>query len=258
MKKYMMVYAIAALCIVLLVTSCKKVYDYIDTHPNADINICPIKEFAFSAPYNNFIDTLTFKYNIWGNPVSITRPDPRTGAPDYEFRYDKNGRLTDFIGLYSNGIWTELWHRYFYDGMGRINKDSVYVWANIINGQMSNPYDSYESLINYDSKNRVSQETRIWDGHTDVFTYTYDAQGNKTGSIYDQKINFHRTNKIWMFIDRDYSMNNPFNAISYNSFGLPTKIGQSSTFSNGSFLTNYFTGVTIKYMCDNQKVTYAP
>ena len=247
-----MLYSIVFSTLFIVIMGCKKVYDYVDIHTDADIKICPIQQFIFSTPYSNYIDTLSFKYNIWGNPLSVTRPDPRTGAPNYEFRYDKNGRLTNFIGVYSNKITTEFWHRYFYDGLGRIVTDSVYIFANIVNGELSNPYDSYVLLLNYDIKNRISKETRIWDGNTDIANYSYDANGNKFGSIYDQKTSFRRTNKIWMFLDRDYSLNNAFQAITYNSFGLPTKIGPSQNISNGVFLDNYFIVTTIQYLCDNQ------
>jgi hypothetical protein len=185
-----------------------------------------------------------------GDPVSITRPEPRTGAPNYLFRYDKIGRLTDFIGVYSNGIWTELWHRYFYDGQNRIVTDSVFVFGEIVNGQLKKFDDSYVNLLKYDSKNRIVVETRIWRGQTQNFNYSYDVAGNKIGGIYDQKTNFHRTNKIWMFLDRDYSLNNPFQAINYNSLMLPTKIGLSMP-SYSLFLDNGFLNATIDYMCSN-------
>jgi hypothetical protein len=251
MKKYILLYVVAALSIIMIfISGCKKVYDYIEIHPSADLKICPIQRFIFSMPYSHYIDTLNFNYNILGDPISITRPEPRTGAPNYLFKYDKAGRLTDFIGVYSSGIWTELWHRYFYDGQNRIVTDSVYEFAQMINGHMSNPNDSYVNLLTYDSKNRIIVETRIWHGQTQQFNYSYNAAGNKTPGIYDQKINYHRTNKIWMFVDREYSLNNPFQANSYNSFLLPEKIGLNIS-SYSLFLNNAFINATIEYMCSN-------
>lgn len=49
----------------------------------------------------------------------------------------------------------------------------------------------------------------------------YDASGNPTGRTYDNKLNMNRTNSVWMFITRDYSVNNPFTAKQYNDKELP-------------------------------------
>jgi len=62
-------------------------------------------------------------------------------------------------------------------------------------------------------------------GFSLVNSYSYNADGNLAGHDYDDKINYHRTNRVWMFIDRDYSVNNPVIATyEYNDFGLPTRI----------------------------------
>ena len=60
-------------------------------------------------------------------------------------------------------------------------------------------------------------------------TYNYDGAGNlihpaSAGVVYDNKMNINRTNDIWQFLSRDYSMNNPFTADAYNAAGFPTVV----------------------------------
>jgi hypothetical protein len=57
-------------------------------------------------------------------------------------------------------------------------------------------------------------------------SYTYDAEGNLEvpGATYDNKMNINRTNDIWQFLARDYSVNNRLMATAYNSTGFPTHI----------------------------------
>ncbi len=241
----------ALLLFILLGAGCKKVVDYLVVHPDGLISNYQIKKFIYRDPYskNSPPDTITFTYNQYGNPVSGTRPGPRTGAPNYLFLYDKD-RLTDFVGVYSNGTSAEYWHKYFYDNLGRIVLDSVYQFPQIQNGKMVNPYGSYIIRFDYDNLNRIIGGTMILpDGYTYPQSYSYDANGNRSGGSYDSKINFRRTNRIWMFLDRDYSINNSFLADTYNAIGLPTSINLNPDggFQTAVFTENYFSEATIIY-----------
>jgi hypothetical protein len=86
------------------------------------------------------------------------------------------------------------------------------------------------AVLEYDAKGRVINETSrdtLIDGvpgsssDGPTFTYTYDANGNLQGPAYDNKVNFLRTNEVWMFTQRSYSENNPEGAIGYNDQDLP-------------------------------------
>lgn len=234
----------------LFISGCKKVYDYIETHPGAEIRPCGIHQFIYQPLYSETMDTLTFTYNVLGDPVKAIRPEPRTGAPNYLFRY-KNGRLSEFIGVYSNGVSTERWHRYFYDAAGRVMIDSVYIFADIVNGHPSNAYDSSVITFIYDSKNRITQEKNTFSGgYTYIQDYQYNADGNKVGYTYNQGVSFRRSNKIWMFLDRDYSVNDRTGSGNYNSFHMPTTIELGSG-SIDIFLDNYFNSAQIRYLCGN-------
>ncbi len=97
----------------------------------------------------------------------------------------------------------------------------------------------------YDATCRVIKTTTIGIGGPEdgfvplVNEYSYDINGNLVlpGITYDNKVNIHRTNKVFMFVDRDYSMNNPFTAPAYNGYGLPQTVGTPTPGSVCLFLT---------------------
>ena len=127
-----------------------------------------------------------------------------------------------------NGVQFNFWHIYGYDNSGRIGYDTIYYFGSL--GEKPTDYLFRESRkIEYDSQNRISRIMRDDGGNNNVIMYNYDAAGNlihpaSEGVVYDNKINLNRTNDIWMFLSRDYSINNPFIAESYNAAGYPTKI----------------------------------
>ena len=115
----------------------------------------------------------------------------------------------------------------------------------------------------------TDESGKEWDA-TDYYAYKYDDKGNlaytarqyramrswgeavyndtfRVGS-YDTKIHLRRTNKMWMFIDRNYSVNNPFTAASYNSYGLPLM------FDGRQYLQGLIT--LVPFISGNTAVTY--
>src|ERR1700754_4288464 len=106
MKQLTSFFGCALLALALFLSSgCKKLLDYIGQHPGqGGSNYCAIKEFAYRGQFFNDWDTLKFSYNAAGNPVTITRKQPATGAPNYVFRYDNKGRMTTLIGSYSTSL----------------------------------------------------------------------------------------------------------------------------------------------------------
>jgi hypothetical protein len=257
---------LSVISVLFFLPGCKKVFDYLLDHPDAAPCFCRIEQFSYSS--NNSVgfegngrDTVVFSYNTAGNPTTAIRPYPGTGYPNFAFRYDQHERLTDLIGVYqidniSNGVIAESWHRYFYDSRNRIVIDSFYLFPLIENGRPTIGDHGALSFLNYD----YDAEDRIIAAHVHIgsiaytSTYSYDSNGNLVGSAHDNKVNLHRTNKIWMFLDRDYSMNNPLPAnYSYNSFGLPVKIVPPSG-TQGSFFSVIetaleYTEADIRYTC---------
>lgn len=263
MKK---IYTLCSIAIVL-VTSCQKNDTYLnednsknyyakggfhENKPLAEISECSIIQISYSLGTEN--DHLQFTYNSAGDPVSITRTlGAQTGRPNYRFKYDEKNRLTDFIGYYNNSS-AEFWHKYFYDNRGNIVLDSAYIFPQIATGIPENAYMSQLTYYTYDNKQRIVKDSTVFSSSIPavVNTYVYDANGNKTGSNYDDQININRTNKIWMFINRDYSVNNPFQAVSYTTTGLPSSINLSPGGNGLVFLKSGFYKADILYQCNGK------
>jgi hypothetical protein len=200
-------------------------------------NFCAIKRVSYQLsseyPYR---DTIAFFYDRLGRPDSSTRVYVGDDAPRYLFRYDRRGNLQDFIGAYNNGA-AEFWTRYTYSEDNRTVWDSTYTlvsqyktWPPLGGSALLVP----GTIKKYDAEGRVIQifypyippivtPDSVYIGYYNDITY--DAKGNVEGIglTYDDKINYHRTNKVWMFLDDQYSVNNPFPIDAYNALGLPIK-----------------------------------
>ena len=191
-------------------------------------------------------------WDEYENPVAITTPFVGTGSPYRTFHYDQWHRLREFRGAYSNGGF-EFWHFYGYDLNGRIGVDTQYVFA------MPGPNGTVESLqryihhIQYDAQGRIRHITsEAFLGTGFGVSYDYDAAGNLIypgqDVVYDNKINFNRTNDIWQFLSRDYSVNNPFIATAYNAAGFPTVIPNTPGISWSSEFQRY-APMQVSYGC---------
>jgi hypothetical protein len=262
MKKILLLLVILA----ALFTSCQKSDEYylnsdssknnylkgasLTNRPLAEIKECSIVQISYPVGIDN--DVLQFTYNSSGDPVSITRTlGAHTGYPNYVFKYDDKKRLTDFVGVYNNNG-AEFWHRYFYDSRGNIILDSGYIFPRISNGFPENAFTRQLTYYSYDNKQRIIKDSTVFSNAIPpvVKTYTYDSDGNKNGTNYDDKININRTNKIWMFLNKDYSVNNPYNAIGYNPTGLPTSVNFPSNGKSIAFLGNAYYKAEILYECN--------
>jgi hypothetical protein len=226
---------------------------YLQHKPNAEVKQCSIVQIVYEAfPGTN--DVLQFTYNAAGDPLSITRQlGAHTGYPNYIFKYDEKNRLTELIGPYNGNTTAEFWHKYFYDNKGNIILDSTYVFPQMQNGFPENYHSRRLTFYTYDNKRRIVGDSTVFSNPVPsvVHTYGYDANGNRTGRQYDDKINVNRTNKIWMFLNRDYSVNNPFTATSYNATGLPSSFNLSPEENGFQFLGNSYHAVQVVYACDN-------
>jgi hypothetical protein len=171
-------------------------------------------------------------YNSYSDPVSITPGWIGTGNTRRLFRYDSKHRLTDYIGAYELGGY-EQWRWYVYDNNNRVIRDTSYSFGSL-SDKKSGQYGPFVTTYDYDSKGRITHTSTLatWLPYPpQEFFYTYDSHGNleSPGVTYDDKINFRRTNRVWMFIDRNYSVNNSKPVIGYNDHGLPLKVGAGIT-----------------------------
>ena len=167
-------------------------------------------------------------YDEYENPIAITSPVLGTGNVYHEFKYDNWHRLKEHIGHMDHGQF-QSWHIYGYDNSGRIGYDTTY-WFGLLGEKPTDYWFREYATYEYDHQNRIIKVTGYNDqGPLGSIAYAYDAAGNlihpaSDGVTYDNKININRTNDIWMFLARDYSVNNPFVANTYNAAGYPTNI----------------------------------
>ncbi len=159
-----------------------------------------------------------------------------TLAPDrgnYFFTYDGKGKLIQFLAAYENDFF-ETARIYTYDSKNRIIADTFYGFGrkdDILNA----PGKGYSNFI-YDNLNRIVIEKRVLLRPNYVETertYSYDEAGNLIlpGVAYDNKLSIYKSNKIWMFVFKNYSVNNPVGATGYNSCQLPTGFTDGSNIS---------------------------
>lgn len=247
-----------AIIVAIVFPGCKKALDVFATQEIAEA--CRIQKITYTGTFES-LDSIMFTYDTYGNPVSAIRPNASTGYTNYLWRYDTYHRLTDQIDLYgvevSADVPPEDWHRFFYDNKGRIAEDSQYFFPAIVGGRpVVGPFGGVRLLdYSYDNYDRLTGVTLSQNGSVvTTWDFTYDSHGNLTGQAYDDKINFHRSNKIWMFLSWDYSLNNPLTATyKYDRFGLPVTIdclGENSAgLMNGIYGSLDFNQATIQYDC---------
>jgi hypothetical protein len=159
--------------------------------------------------------------------------------------------MKEYLESYSNNTF-ETWHFYGFDYLTRIGVDTFYVFGSSATGKPTNYFERVISILTYDSQNRIVRSDNtitpdpvnpLVQTSFSVDNWTYNSAGNREGAgiTYDNKLNLNRTNDIWMFLARDYSLNNPFAATSYNSAGYPTNINVTFArfiLSNDIFISN--------------------
>jgi len=257
----------------LQISACKKIIDLdylLHHHDNQKAcNVTRVISYDFKSHIN---DTAKFYYNSWGDPTKVLFNFPRTARPDLLFRYDSHHRLTDYIGAFGDPeenapTGFEFWHRYVYVG-DRITSDTLRLLGSFVGG---NPQgDSHTATVlryfTYDGQNRITTINEVFLGSslTQQTAFVYNSDGNIaavwTGSNghydreerydhYDSKVNIHRTNAVWQFVDANYSVNNPFTASTYNGSNLPLHI---STGIPGYFqflYSLYLANSDVSYSC---------
>lgn len=250
--------SLLTIMVVVTFSGCKKVLVDIATQEIAQG--CRIQKIIYTGTYES-LDSIMFTYDAYGNPLTAIRPNTGTGYTNFFWRYDSRHRLTDMIEPYGVNVSSddppESWHRFFYDNKHRIAVDSDYYFPDVVDGHpVSGRFGGVRLFdYSYDAYDRLVSLTCVQYGNV-VFTYNfaYDPSGNLTGRAYDDKINFRRTSKLWMFLSCDYSVNNPLTATyRYNRLGLPVTIdciGENSTgLMNEVYGSLGFNQATIRYDC---------
>ncbi|MEO6314351.1 MAG: hypothetical protein ABIU63_14070 [Chitinophagaceae bacterium] len=251
-------YCSILLCLAVLATisSCKKVAEEIVKDPCSDIKFCNVQSYTFAGIGSSYpANTAIFTYDALGNPLTVTNTTVSTGYPNLVFKYNAAHKLTEFYRPYTNGLF-ETWSKYIYDGSGRIVFDTTFALGTVTPAGPTDYYGARLTTYTYDGTCRVIKTSSVeigGDGVPFVQEYSYNASGNlvRPGVTYDSKVNIHRTNKIFMFVDRDYSMNNPFTAATYNGYNLPSTISSPGVVNPAIyFLLRPIDNSSFEYKCD--------
>ncbi|MDF2191979.1 hypothetical protein [Paraflavitalea sp. CAU 1676] len=253
MRKIYPIYLLCSLlAIALCFVACHKQEPALRKGPKKN-DQCRVSSMRYSFPFDSVL--VSFSYNKSGDPLRITQTNTGTGRPDGFFLYNNKKQLTDYIGLYNDNTF-EFWHRYVYDKNGRIVRDTVFYFGFIDNGEPDLYYDVAVVAFEYDQQERISHTSQAWynaPGFPLRTDYSYDARGNLVipGVVYDDQPAIHRTSPVWMFIDRNYSVNNGY-ATGWNGNGLPTHMGLSS---QGGQFAGFYNGnlSNIEYLCSGDR-----
>jgi len=191
------------------------------------------------APYS-----LNFSYDLYENPVAVLPTHPIDFVrPTRYFLYDTWHRLKEYRVLAKTifsasgpiQVYNE-WHFYGFDLNGRIGVDTAYFDVVSTEDLNAHTYGGIKHL-EYDAQGRIVREIikDLGTGTVSTRDFAYNAQGNLINNFpttYDTKMSILRTNDIWMFLSRDYSMNNPFVAGGYNSAGYPMALNNTISWVN--------------------------
>ena len=238
--------------------------------PETDHHFCPIRELQVSYTLlpsvnygtNCYSATFSVTYNEAGNPILVSATSVggfgnAYDVYDYHFRYDREQHLTDYFNNFKGEPGAVLWDRYSYP-RPRMIIDSQYQYGNgLVNGPP--PTSAPDIIVDTIELDRLG---RVVNDHN-LGSYQYDARGNlvRPEVTYDDKINPYQTNYTWMFIARDFSVNNPITiqyeigtqwvnaVVSTNRLGLPVALtGNAYAYDNAFQLL--FDSLHIVYACD--------
>jgi hypothetical protein len=243
--------------VVFSISGCQKFIDHFFTghHKPTSCRITSIKHETIegvtrSANFfysdNNNLDSVIFDESIGS-----------AGAQLHYFYYDAHHRLVGYNAYYDRDADNYFFkHTYKYDENGRIVRDTIRISQA---GRFTSVFE-----LDYDNQGRVMAEYgKVIEAGGDsienpeVFARSFDLdiRGNRLfpNLRYDEKTSFLSTNKVLMFTERNYSINNPLGATAYNDQGLPLGFGGSKMFPVYNW--GIFTGVLpseIFYSCSDR------
>lgn len=223
---------------IILLSSCQKLMDFFPTQSPAGYRIKSITYGTNSGGTS----TATFYYNKWNNPDSVIFTNVGTGQPNFLFFYNKKKEIREIKESYRNGNY-EMWHRLGLNNKGQIIVDTIYVFGNLNEDpEPANFYYKRIERLEYDSYGRIIKITSesvvpVYPSSTNTFTYGTDGNLIVPFSmpVYDNYRNPMTLHPLWQFIEKNYSLNNPMAAVSYNSYRLPLQFNFVFTSSEGRF-----------------------
>ena len=240
----------------VVLNSCTKI-DWEDfyKHPDKSPRLCDINKITVFDNQGNEWYNLAFSYNKWGNPTLVKRTQPVLEAGDKLFFYNQKQQLTDYVTVSGEApayIGYFTWRKYVWN-RGQVIVDTFRSFGSLLNGRpipkaVDQP-DMEITYYEYDRQDRIVKTRTVipfflnrYPGASITKSFTYNNSGNLTQIVkidsvgdtpltsttnignYNDQISLLRTNKIWMFLSANYSVNS--NVIAEASFKgiLPAKL----------------------------------
>lgn len=246
--------AVWAICSGVLFTfsGCQKIWDYFDDHHNHAAK-CRIEEIQFTTEMEDGgsqAGHAVFSYDNNDNPTQIQIYDPGNDSwpGDKGFRCDSDNRLI----VYVEDMFISVWHKYIYVNATTII-DSSFVYSSgdyTVTDRPDTHVYTRVSKITLDNRGRIIRDENDMDGTKE---YNYDFRGNliRPGVTYTGKTNIRQTNRVWQFIDRDYSKNQPAGEVeTFNSNNLPYQFSNEFSMSGGFNVLPIHPGAVVRYRCE--------
>jgi hypothetical protein len=242
---------LSAVLALTALSSCQKIIDKIFHGHGNEEKACVITKVKQDL-FGEAMRTGIVYNNNHGSPDSVIFDEAGGTAGLFYFKYDNMHRLVEYSGWYDRSEGNYLFIHYYTYAGDKIIRDSA-LWRE------AGTWTRIASL-EYDAQGRVIKETGIdtlLDGAPgtsspfDPIMYQYDGQGNLVTTLtnaYDDKVSFLRTNKVWMFTQRNYSKNNPAVATHYNEHDLPLTFADD----HGLFFLQFGTPLEIEYDCSGK------
>ncbi|MBX3257768.1 MAG: hypothetical protein KF862_26805 [Chitinophagaceae bacterium] len=241
----------------LILPGCSRAWDYFEDHPDDPARNCRIEKISFEATNADEeapAGYALFEYNAEGNPTFIRYniPFDEYFPRDKRFSYDAGNRLR----VYLSDAFISSWHLYTYVSPTKII-DSAFMYSggNVdVNDHPDTYVDIRVSRLTLDFVGRIiKEETTYGNGSVSEKTFTYNADGNliRPGVTYTNQPSIRQTNKVWKFIDRDYSVNQPEGEIEvFNTYNLPYIFKEERLQPVNSDIPLNYRNTVVEYGCD--------
>jgi hypothetical protein len=218
-------------------------------NPGIDLRFCNIK--TWTDIHGDEERKNIFTYDEHDNPVSVTSDQSGTGSGHHFFTYDTLQRLIKYeyefafiktfhyegnsrrtIDAQVTDVYgRELAETYTYDDHGRIIKSVLEL--------VSSPIEEDEF---------PTQTKEYIYSNDDISSILFNGEQQNPDVEYSKKPSVYMTNKVWQFVNQNYSKHSVSTVTSYNKMNLPLKFKDNEY--QFPFLDIETSGSSVNYHCE--------
>ena len=241
--------ALKLVVVFFMFVSCTKfnLADY-KKNPGIDLRFCNIK--TWTDPHGDELRVNIFTYDDNENPISVTSDLSGTGSGHHFFTYDDHQRLIKYEYEF---VQTKFYH---YEGDNRLATD-----AQVMDGFGRELMETYT----YDDRKRIIKsvlelvsspfEDDEFPTQTKEYIYLNDdlnsillnGETQNPDVVYSKNPSIYMTNKVWQFVNQNYSRHSIVNVDSINRMGLPLAFKDEQY--EFPFLDIHGSGSSVTYHC---------